>query len=126
MHITAWQDDPFAHGAYAYMTVGSTTADHDDLATPVGGVLHIAGEATWTDDPATVTAALHSGHRAASNILGREIPIEEIWAALSTTKAQEHTLLGLRQAPVTATSWRWGESNPRPLLSNGVFSGRIL
>ena len=57
MHITDWQDDPFAHGSYAYMTVGSTTADHDDLATPVGGVLHIAGEATWTDDPATVTAA---------------------------------------------------------------------
>ena len=80
VHITAWQDDPFAHGAYAYMTVGSTTADHDDLATPIGGVLHIAGEATWTDDPATVTAALHSGHRAAANILGREIPIEGIWA----------------------------------------------
>ncbi len=80
VHITAWQADPFAHGSYAFMTVGSTTADHDDLATPVGGVLHLAGEATWTDDPATVTAALHSGHRAASNILGRDIPIEEIWA----------------------------------------------
>ena len=34
VHITDWQDDPFAHGSYAYMTVGSTTADHDDLATP--------------------------------------------------------------------------------------------
>lgn len=80
VHITAWQDDPFARGSYAYMTVGSTTADHDDLATPVGGVLHIAGEATWTDDPATVPAALHSGHRAASNILQREIPIDAVWA----------------------------------------------
>ena len=79
VHITAWQDDPFARGSYAYMTVGSTTNDHDDLATPVGGVLHIAGEATWTDDPATVTAALHSGHRAASNILQREVPIEGVW-----------------------------------------------
>lgn len=29
----------------------------DDLATPIGGVLQLAGEATWTDDPATVTAA---------------------------------------------------------------------
>ena len=76
MHITAWQDDPFARGSYAYMTVGSTTADHDDLATPVGGVLHLAGEATWTDDPATVPAALYSGHRAASNILQRDIPID--------------------------------------------------
>ncbi|MEQ1735258.1 MAG: NAD(P)/FAD-dependent oxidoreductase [Rhodoglobus sp.] len=80
VHITAWQDDPFARGSYAYMTIGSTTADHDDLATPIGGVLHIAGEATWTDDPATVTAALCSGHRAASNILGRAVPIAEVWA----------------------------------------------
>lgn len=77
--ITAWQDDPFAHGSYAFMTVGSTTSDHDDLATPIGGVLHIAGEATWTDDPATVAAALYSGHRAASNVLGRDIPIERVW-----------------------------------------------
>jgi monoamine oxidase len=80
VHVTDWQDDPFAHGSYAYMTVGSTTDDHDILATPVGGILHLAGEATWTDDPATVTAALHSGHRAAQNILQSEIPIEEIWA----------------------------------------------
>jgi monoamine oxidase len=78
-HITHWLDDPFAWGAYAYMTVGSTTADHDRLATPVGGVLHIAGEATWTEDPATVTAAMCSGHRAAQDILGREIRIQEVW-----------------------------------------------
>ncbi|HYJ50641.1 MAG TPA: NAD(P)/FAD-dependent oxidoreductase [Microbacterium sp.] len=80
VHVTDWQDDPFSHGSYAYMTVGSTTADHDILATPVGGVLHLAGEATWTDDPATVTAALNSGHRAAQNILQRAIPIDEVWA----------------------------------------------
>ncbi len=79
VHVTAWQDDPFTHGSYAYMTVGSTTADHDELATPVGGVLHLAGEATWTDDPATVPAAMYSGHRAAQNVLGRDIPIEELW-----------------------------------------------
>ncbi|MFS0852036.1 flavin monoamine oxidase family protein [Microbacterium sp. 179-I 3D4 NHS] len=77
---TAWQDDPYARGAYAYMTVGSTTADHDDLATPVGGVLHIAGEATWTDDPATVPAAMLSGHRAATRILGRDVAIDRLWA----------------------------------------------
>jgi monoamine oxidase len=79
VHRTAWQDDPFARGSYAYMTVGSTTDDHDDLATPIGGVLHLAGEATWTDDPATVTAALHSGHRAAERVLGHEVPIERVW-----------------------------------------------
>lgn len=80
VHITDWQDDPFAHGSYAYMTVGSATSDHDDLATPVGGVLHLAGEATWTDDPATVPAAMLSGHRSAENVLGRSIPIEQLWA----------------------------------------------
>ncbi|BDZ66155.1 flavin monoamine oxidase family protein [Agromyces mangrovi Wang et al. 2018] len=78
--VTSWQDDPFAHGSYAYMTLGSTTADHDDLATPIGGVLHLAGEATWTDDPATVPAAMRSGHRAAERILGRDVPIEGLWA----------------------------------------------
>ncbi|MET0449573.1 MAG: NAD(P)/FAD-dependent oxidoreductase [Aeromicrobium sp.] len=78
--VTDWQNDPYARGSYAYMTVGSTTADHDDLATPVGGVLHLAGEATWTDDPATVAAALCSGHRAAVDVLGRDIAIEDVWA----------------------------------------------
>lgn len=70
VHITRWQDDPWSRGSYAYMTLGSTTADHDVIATPIGGVLHLAGEATWTDDPATVTAAMMSGHRAADRILG--------------------------------------------------------
>ena len=80
VHVTDWQDDPWSHGSYAFMTVGSTTSDHDDLATPIGGVLHLAGEATWTDDPATVTAAMLSGHRAAQNVLGRDVAIEDAWA----------------------------------------------
>jgi hypothetical protein len=42
-------------------------------------VLHIAGEATWTDDPATVPAAMLSGHRAAERIIGRAIAIESLW-----------------------------------------------
>ena len=61
------------------MTLGSTTADHDDLATPIGGVLHLAGEATWADDPATVPAAMFSGHRAAERIAGHDIAIETLW-----------------------------------------------
>jgi monoamine oxidase len=81
VQVTRWQHDPFARGSYAYMTVGSRTADHDDLATPVDGVLHLAGEATWTDDPATVTAAMLSGHRAAENVLGRAVPIARAWGA---------------------------------------------
>lgn len=78
--VTHWQDDPFSHGAYAYMAVGSTTADHDNLADPIDGVLHLAGEATWTDDPATVPGAMLSGHRAAERVLGRQVLIERLWA----------------------------------------------
>jgi hypothetical protein len=76
------------------MTVGSRPEDHELLATPLGGgatseragadaaTLHLAGEATWQDDPATVTAALLSGHRAAERILGRAIPYEALTAPL--------------------------------------------
>ncbi|MDQ1124511.1 flavin monoamine oxidase family protein [Microbacterium trichothecenolyticum] len=78
--VTRWQDDPFSHGSYAYMLPGSVGADHDDLAEPVGGVLHLAGEATWGDDPATVPGAMLSGHRAAQNVLGRGIPVSDLWA----------------------------------------------
>nr|WP_296766603.1 NAD(P)/FAD-dependent oxidoreductase [Rhodococcus sp. (in: high G+C Gram-positive bacteria)] len=77
--VTRWQDDPFARGSYSFMSVGSAPADHDDLATPVDGVLHIAGEATWTDDPSTVTAAFRSGHRAAERVLGRTVAFTELW-----------------------------------------------
>ena len=80
VQVTNWQDDAHARGSYAYMVVGSATSDHDDLATPIGGVLHLAGEAAWTDDPATVPGALCSGHRAAERVLGRSVPIEEAWS----------------------------------------------
>lgn len=69
VRITRWQDDPYSRGSYAYMTVGSTPEDHERLAAPIGGVLHIAGETTWQEDPATVTAAMASGRRAAERIL---------------------------------------------------------
>ena len=87
VYVTAWHDDRFARGSFAYMKVGATTDDHDKLATPVGGVLHIAGEATWTDDPATVTAAMCSGHRAAVNVLGQDINIEVAWAGQDVSPA---------------------------------------
>lgn len=79
IHRTAWQHDPWSRGSYAFMLPGSTTADHDDLAAPIGDRLHLAGEATWTDDPATVSAALLSGHRAAARVLGRPVPIDALW-----------------------------------------------
>ena len=79
IHRTNWKEDPLALGAYSFLTVGADTSEHDHLATPVGGVLHIAGEATWRDDPATVTAALMSGHRAAENVLKRPVTIRALW-----------------------------------------------
>lgn len=87
VEVTGWRDDRFARGSFAYMAVGASTDDHDNLATPVGGVLHIAGEATWTDDPATVTAAMCSGHRAAVNVLGRDVPIEDAWTSQGVSPA---------------------------------------
>lgn len=76
--ITRWGADPFALGSYSYVARGATYDDHDVMATPVGGVLHLAGEATWGDCPATVNGALLSGHRAAERILGTPIPLERL------------------------------------------------
>lgn len=71
--ITDWQGDEWAGGAYAYMARGCTAEDHTRIAEPIDGVLHLAGEATWEADPATVNAALCSGHRAAERVLGVEL-----------------------------------------------------
>ncbi|MFF2272811.1 flavin monoamine oxidase family protein [Agromyces sp. NPDC058136] len=76
--ITRWGSDPFALGSYSYVARGATYDDHDVMATPVGGVLHLAGEATWGDCPATVNGALLSGHRAAERILGRAVPLRSL------------------------------------------------
>ena len=78
--ITRWGSDPFALGSYSYVARGASYDDHDVIATPIGGVLHLAGEATWGDGPATVNGALLSGHRAAERILGAAIPIESLVA----------------------------------------------
>ncbi|MBC9944385.1 FAD-dependent oxidoreductase [Leucobacter sp. cx-328] len=80
VNVTRWQDDRWSRGSYAYMIPGARPEEHDLLANPVGDVLHLAGEATWTDDPATVTAALMSGHRAAERILGRDVAFSELWS----------------------------------------------
>ena len=78
--VTEWHSDPFSKGSYAFMRPGARTSDHDDLAVPIGGRLHLAGEATWTEDPATVAGAFASGHRAAQNVLGRPIPVSRAWS----------------------------------------------
>ncbi|OIH95593.1 NAD(P)/FAD-dependent oxidoreductase [Curtobacterium sp. MCBA15_001] len=77
VRITRWAADPFARGSYSYLHVGASPDDHDLLGTPCGPV-QLAGEATWSDDPATVHGALLSGLRAAGRILGGDVAASEL------------------------------------------------
>lgn len=63
-----WQRDPYARGAYAYETVGADDA-HGALAKPISNTLFFAGEATGSEEVATVAGALESGQRAAGEVL---------------------------------------------------------
>ena len=64
-----WQRDPFARGAYSYVCVHGGQARHT-LAEPLAATLFFAGEATDTHGEAgTVAGALHSGRRAAHEVL---------------------------------------------------------
>lgn len=60
-----WVHDPFARGAYSYVTVGGGDA-RAALAAPVEDTLFFAGEATSNDGQGgTVNGALETGERAA-------------------------------------------------------------
>ena len=64
-----WQSDPFARGAYSYVTVGGRDA-RERLAAPLRGTLFFAGEAAAIGgESATVAGALQSGERAAEQAL---------------------------------------------------------
>jgi monoamine oxidase len=64
-----WQRDPFANGAYSYVTVGNNDTARRSLAAPLHDTLFFAGEATDTEgQAATVTGALQSGLRAAREV----------------------------------------------------------
>jgi monoamine oxidase len=68
-HFHDWDADPFAHGAYSYVTVGSVSSQKE-LARPVAGTLFFAGEATaLKGHNATVDGAIETGRRAAREIL---------------------------------------------------------
>ncbi len=63
-----WHGDPFARGAYSYVTVGGGHA-RMQLAAPVANTLFFAGEATSTDGQGgTVNGALQTGERAAMEV----------------------------------------------------------
>jgi monoamine oxidase len=60
-----WEHDPFARGAYSWVTAGATGAP-EALARPLDGTLFFAGEATAGDGTnATLEGAIASGARAA-------------------------------------------------------------
>jgi monoamine oxidase len=63
-----WQQDPFARGAYSYVTVGASCA-RAALARPLEDTLFFAGEATDDEEGGTVAGALQSGKRAARELL---------------------------------------------------------
>jgi monoamine oxidase len=71
-YVHDWQRDPFAKGAYSYVTVGGAGA-RKALAEPLAGTLYFAGEAAdFEGENGTVAGALQSGRRAALRILGRD------------------------------------------------------
>ena len=64
-----WESDPFARGAYSYVTVGGADA-RADLAAPVDGTLFFAGEATSIHGQGgTVNGAIVTGERAAAEVV---------------------------------------------------------
>lgn len=66
--VTRWRSDPWAHGSYSYVPIGSSFAEHRALGEPIGDKVFFAGEATHEDYPATVHGAYLSGVRAARQI----------------------------------------------------------
>jgi len=70
-YVHNWERDPYARGAYSYLAAGGGNS-REVLATPLGGALFFAGEATDTDEATTVTGALRSGIRAALEV-GRHL-----------------------------------------------------
>ncbi len=63
-----WMHDPFSRGGYSYVLVGGTGA-REELAAPLDDTVFFAGEATDSEEPGTVAAALGSGQRAAREAL---------------------------------------------------------
>lgn len=77
--VTRWGDEEFTRGAYSYLSTGTHPSQHNVLGSPMAeGALQLAGEATWSDDPATVPGAFASGWRAAEVAAGREFELADL------------------------------------------------
>jgi monoamine oxidase len=70
MMTSAWGVDPFSHGSYSYIAVGSTPGDMDQLGEPVGERLLFAGEATYKQRYGYADGALSSALREVNRLLG--------------------------------------------------------
>ncbi len=68
---TDWSGDPFARGAYSYVSLASSPADLDLLGQPHEGRILFAGEATAHARTGYADGALSSGIREARRLLGR-------------------------------------------------------
>ncbi|MBN9612284.1 MAG: FAD-dependent oxidoreductase, partial [Actinobacteria bacterium] len=67
---SSWSLDPLALGSYSYLPVDASPEDRKTLAEEFSERVHLAGEATDADYPATVHGAWLSGIRVAEQILG--------------------------------------------------------
>ncbi len=68
--IRDWTKEPYIKGGMSYPKPGSTNADREAMAEPVGEKVFFAGEATdLVGDFGTITGALQSGARAANELL---------------------------------------------------------
>ena len=68
---TDWHGNRFTRGAYSTVLTGSTLAELDVLAEPVGGRVLFAGEATSSARPGYSDGAMTSGIREAKRLLRR-------------------------------------------------------
>ena len=92
---TSWSTDPLAFGSYSYMAVGADPTMRKALASPLGNRVFFAGEATSSENPATVHGAQSSGVRVAQEI------VDEL-AASRSTSSQKILVIGAGIAGVTA------------------------
>ena len=69
--ISRWRQDPFAHGSYSFIPVGTCGKDRQALSgTDWDGRIAFAGEAASHEHPSTVHGALITGRQAARNFPG--------------------------------------------------------
>lgn len=75
---SSWSTDPFSRGSHSYIPAGSSPGLRSDLAQPVLDRVFFAGEATSTVEPSTVSGAMTSAARVASELSGVARPGERV------------------------------------------------